>query len=84
MEAIDAIKIGEEHYREQVKTVQAQYIALNDGVPMGSVLQSYVTNYSKLTDMIAAIPKAEAIEVAISNITADNASVEVTCYAYSI
>lgn len=76
-EAIDAIKIGEAGYREQLAAIEARYTALGQTPTIGEKLQSYVTNYAKVNEMIAAATKAQAVEVLINAITIDNAATNI-------
>lgn len=72
-EAIDTVKIGEVGYRDQLAAIETQYTALGQIPTIGQKLQSYVTNYAKVTEMKAAATKAQAVEVLINAITIENA-----------
>ncbi|MER1984419.1 MAG: hypothetical protein ABS948_00875 [Solibacillus sp.] len=72
-DAIDAVKIGEVGYRDQLAAIETQYTTLGQIPTIGEKLQSYVTNYGKVTEMNAAAAKALAVEVLINAITIENA-----------
>lgn len=74
IEGIDALKVGAAGYRDAATALNAKYITLGQIPAIGPKLQSYVTNYAKLTEITTAATGAQAVEVLINAITIENAA----------